>query len=108
MGKERGLIPDDPKALQTFEIFIPFRMREDYEQVRLDDRRYSVFQWRRRFKECIAITVFIISQSRSLLTYRLPAFTRVLPTGMDISELEARKAGLSDFLKEYIEQVRAE
>ena len=27
---------------------------------------------------------------------------------MDISELEARKAGLSDFLKEYIEQVRAE
>ncbi len=35
VGKLRGLLADDPRSLQTFEIFIPFRMREDYEQVTL-------------------------------------------------------------------------
>ena len=42
LGKPRGLIADDPKALQTYEIFIPFQMREDYEKVSLKLIHFSL------------------------------------------------------------------
>jgi len=92
-AKSRGLISNDPTNLQTFEIFIPWDMRQKYDGI---------------FKLAVQKEIQDKEMMHQMSNQsRLKGMGPALPAGFNFKLVEKKKKDLQAYLKVYIEGVKA-